>query len=99
MNLLDADSNDGDGDPLFWRDIRAAITEHDTKYLLEAWMDVDNAPSPNDAERPWPSAQLDAIDRMRDAELAKILNKTECMIVRFYQEGHLTRGILLGQFV
>ena len=60
-------------------------------------MDVDDAPSPNDAERPWPSAQLDAIDRMRDAELAEVLNKTEFMIVRFYQKGHLT--LRLGQLL
>jgi hypothetical protein len=48
--LLNADLNDGDGDPQFWQDIRAAITEEDTKNLLEALMDVDDAPSPNDAE-------------------------------------------------
>ena len=97
MNLLDADSNDGDGEPQFWRDIRAAITEHDTKNLLEAFMDVDDTPSPNDAECPWPSAQLDAIDRMCDAEVAEVLNKTEFMIVRFYQKGHLT--LRLGQLL
>ena len=92
-----ADSNDGEGDPQFWQSIRAAITEEDTTNLLEDFMDVDDAPSPNDAERPRPSAQLDAIDRMRDAELAEVLNKTEFMIVRFYQKGHLT--LRLGQFL
>ena len=60
-------------------------------------MDADDAPSPNDTVRPWPSAQLDAIDRMRDAELAEFLNKTEFMIVRFYLKGHLT--LRLGQLL
>jgi hypothetical protein len=44
LSLLNADSNDGDGEPQFWQDIRAAITEEDTKNLLEALMDVDDAP-------------------------------------------------------
>ena len=44
---------------------------------------------------------LHAFDRVRDAELADVLNKTEFMIVRlkdrFYQKGHLT--LLLGQLL
>jgi hypothetical protein len=40
---------------------------------------------------------LNAFDRVRDAELAVVLNKTEFMIVRFYQKGHLT--LQLGQLL
>ena len=60
-------------------------------------MDADDAPSPNDAVRPWPSGTVHAFDRVRDAELAEVLNKTEFMIVSFYQKGHLT--LQLGQLL
>lgn len=72
------------------------VSEEDTANTLEEFMDANDAPSPNDAQvHPWPSAQLHAIDRVRDAELANVLNKTEILIVRFYQKGHLT--LRLGQ--
>jgi len=46
---------------------------------------------------PWPSGTVHAFDSVRDAELAGVLNKTEFMIVRFYQKGHLT--LRLGQLL
>ena len=49
-------NEDGDGDPQFWRDIRLAISEEDIGNLLEDFMDANDAPSPKDAARPWPSA-------------------------------------------
>ena len=58
--------------------------------LLQEIIDAGDAPSPNDAVRPWPSGTVHAFGRVRDAELADVLNKTEFMIVRFYQKGHLT---------
>jgi hypothetical protein len=62
------------------------VSEEDTANTLEEFMDANDAPSPNDTEHPWPSAQLLALDRVRDAELAKVLNKSEILIVCFYQK-------------
>ena len=78
------------GDPQFLRDMRTAVSMEDVESLLQEIMDAGDAPSPNDAVSPWPSGVLHAFDRVRDAELADVLNKTEFMIVRFYQKGHLT---------
>ena len=58
-------------------------------------MDDEDAPSSNDATRPWPSALRHANDREHDAELANVLSRTEIMVARFYKEGHLT--LKLGQ--
>ena len=58
-------------------------------------MDDEDAPSSNDATRPWPSALLHANDREHDAKLANVLSRTEIMVSRFYKEGHLT--LKLGQ--
>jgi hypothetical protein len=92
-----ADSNDGVGDPQYLRDIRTAVSMEDVENLLQEIMDAGDAPSPNNAVRSWPFGVLHAFDRVRDAELADVLNKTEFMIVRFYQKGHLT--LRLGQLL
>ena len=77
------------GDPQFWRDIRSAISRQDTEHLLADFMEADDAPSPNDEMPLWQS--------VRDAKLSAVLNKTEFMIVRFYQKWHLT--LWLGQLL
>ena len=53
-------------------------------------MDDDDAPSANEAARPWPSALLHANDRVRDAEFADVLNRTEIVVASFQKEGGLT---------
>ena len=57
-----ADSNDGVGDPQFLRDMRTAVSMEDVESLLQEIMDAGDAPSPNDAESPWPSGVLHAFD-------------------------------------
>ena len=66
-----------DGDPQWWTDIRQAISEEDTRHLLEAITKEADAPSQNDAVRPWPS----------------VLNwhTTEIMIVDFHKAGHVSQ--------
>ena len=81
-----------DGDPQFWDDIRRAVSEEDTRLLVETFMDCDDAPSPNDV-RPWPTAQRHANDRERDAELANVLSRTEIMVANFNKIGHLTERV------
>ncbi len=80
-----------DGDPQWWADIRQAISEEDTRHFLETIMKEADAPSQNDAARPWPSALKHTIDRERDAELANAVSTTEIMIVDFYKAGHLSQ--------
>ena len=78
-----------DGDPQWWVDIRQAVSEEDTRHLLETIVDDDEAPKRDDAAPPWPSALRHAIDRERDAELANAVSETEIMIVDFYKTGRL----------
>ena len=78
------------GDPQFWVDVRYAVSEDDTRHLLKTIMDDDDAPSANEAARPWPSALLHANDRERDAEFVDVLNRTEIMVASFQKEGDLT---------
>ena len=73
-------------------DIRQAVTEEDTRQLLETIMEDSEAPSPNDAARPWPSALRHAIHRERDADLANTVSTTEIMLVDFYKKGHLSQA-------
>ena len=70
--------------------VRYAVSEDDTRHLLKTIMDDDDAPSANEAARPWPSALLHANDRVRDAEFADVLNRTEIMVASFQKEGDLT---------
>ena len=70
-------------------DIRQAVSEEDTRHLLEAIVDDDEAPKRDDAAPPWPSALRHAIDRERDAELANAVSETEIMIVDFYKTERL----------
>jgi hypothetical protein len=79
-----------DGDPQWWEDIRTAISEDSSRNLLQTIMEDDEAPSPNDAAPPWPSAKRQTINRERDAELANVLSKTEIMIADFHETGHLS---------
>ena len=72
-------------------DIRQAVSEEDTRHLLEAIVDDDEAPKRDDAAPPWPSALRHAIDRERDAELANAVSPTEIMIVDFYKTGRLSQ--------
>ena len=72
-------------------DIRQAVSEEDTRHLLEAIVDDDEAPKRDDAAPPWPSALRHAIDRERDAELANAVSETEIMIVDFYKTGRLSQ--------
>ena len=72
-------------------DIRQAVSEEDTRHLLETIVDDDEAPKRDDAAPPWPSALLHAIDRARDAELANAVSPTEIMIVDFYKTGRLSQ--------
>ena len=51
------------------RDMRTAVSREDVESLLQEIMDADDAPSPNDAVRPWPSGTVNAFDRVRNAEL------------------------------
>ena len=51
-------------------------------------MEDAEAPSPNDAAPPWPSAKRQKIDC--DSELADVLRKTEIMITDFHEQGYLT---------
>ena len=73
-------------------DIRQAVTEEDTRQHLETIMEDSEAPSPNDAARPWPSALRHAIHRERDADLANTVSTTEIMLVDFYKKGHLSQA-------
>jgi hypothetical protein len=82
--------NAADGDPQWWFDIRSAISDESARNLLESIMENDEAPLPNDDAPPWPSATRHTIDRERDAELARVLSKTEILIADFYKSGHLT---------
>ena len=75
--------------------MRTAVSEKDTRHLLETIMADVDAPSPSDDVRPWPSAQLHTIDRERDSELVRVMSRTEVMISDFYTKGHLTQR--LGQ--
>ena len=77
-----------DGDPQWWEDIRTAVSEESTRNLLETIMEDAEAPSPNDAAPPWPSAKRQKIDC--DSELADVLRKTEIMITDFHEQGYLT---------
>ncbi len=80
-----------DGDPQLWADIRQSISEEETRHLLGTIMKEADAPSQNDAVRPWPSALKHAIDRERDAEFANAVSTTEIMIVDFYKAGNLSQ--------
>ena len=71
-------------------DIRSAISDESARNLLESIMENDEAPLPNDDAPPWPSATRHTIERERDAELARVLSKTEILIADFYKSGHLT---------
>ncbi len=77
------------GNPQLWQSIRSVISRHDTEHLLAEFMDADDAPLLNDKMQLWPS--------VRDAKLSVVLNKTEFMVVRFYQRWHLT--LWLGQLL
>ena len=77
------------GNPQYLRNIRNIISRHDTEHLLAEFMDADDAPSQNDKMPLWQS--------VRDAKLSAVLNKTEFLIVRFYQQWHLT--LWLGQLL
>ena len=55
---------------------------------VETIMDYDEAPPPNNAAPPWPSAKRQKIDC--DSELADVLRKTEIMITDFHEQGYLT---------
>jgi hypothetical protein len=83
-----------DGNPQWWADIRSAISEDSARNFLETIMEdaelPTEAPSPNEAAPQWPSAKRHTIDGERDAELAHVLSKTEIMIARFHETGHLT---------
>jgi hypothetical protein len=75
--------------------LRTAVSEKDTRHLLETIMADVDAPSPSDDVRPRPSAQLHTIDRKRSSELIRVLSRTEVMIADFYKNEHLTQR--LGQ--
>jgi hypothetical protein len=64
------------------------------RHFLQEIIDADDAPLPNDAVRPWPSGTVHAWDQVHDVKMAEVLNKTEFMIIYFYQKGHFT--LLLG---
>ena len=71
--------------------LRQAVSEEDTRHLLETFMEGAEAPSQNDAARTWPSALRHTIDRKRDAELANAVSTTEIMFADFYKKAKLSQ--------
>ena len=79
MDLINCFFCETDGDPVFWEEIRCANSEGAATRFLENYTEGNAAPSPNDGCR-WPVTNRKAFDRERDAELSRLLSRTEVLV-------------------
>jgi hypothetical protein len=68
-----------------------AVSEEDTRHLLETIIEDVEAPSPNDAARAKPSALRHTIYCNPDARLADAVSTSEIMVLDLYRKGHLSQ--------
>ena len=83
---------------MFWEEIRCAISEDSAARFLETYTDDNAAPSPND-ERRWPLAKRKGFNREHDAELARILSRTEILVAGFVEQCRLSQSEDQGNYV
>ena len=76
---------------MFWEQIRCAISEDSAARFLETYADDNASPSPND-ERRWPLAKRKGYNREHDAELARILSRTEILVAGFVEQCRLSQS-------
>ena len=88
MDLINCFFCKTDGDPVFWVEIRCANSEGAASRFLEAYTEGNAAPSPNDVCR-WPVSKRKAFDRERDAELSRLLSRTEVLVAGFVEQCRL----------
>ena len=76
--------------------MRIAADPERTAEFVEAYVSKANAPKASDVQR-WPacSGEADDSQKRRDQFLAKVLTKTEIMVLSLYQKAHLSQR--LGQ--
>ena len=91
VDLINSFFCETDGDPVFWEEIRCANSEGAATTFLEAYTEGNAAPSPNDGCR-WPVSKRKAFDRERDAELSRLLSRTEILVADFVEKCRLSHS-------
>jgi len=91
VDLINSFFCETDGDPVFWEEIRCANSEGAATTFLEAYTEGNAAPSPNDGCR-WPVSKRKAFDRERDAELSRLLSRTEVLVAGFVEQCRLSQS-------
>ena len=76
---------------MFWEEIRCANSEGAATRFLEAYTEGNAAPSPNDGCL-WPVSKCIAFDRERDAELSRLLSRTEVLVAGFVEQCCLSQS-------
>jgi len=76
---------------VFWEEIRCANSEGAATRFLENYTEGNAASSPNDGCR-WPVSKRKAFDRERDAELSRLLSRTEILVADFVEKCRLSHS-------
>ena len=78
---------------MFWEEIRCANSEGAASRFLEAYTEGNAAPSPNlNDVCLWPVSKRKSFDRERDAELSRLLSRTEISVAGFVEQCRLSQS-------